>query len=120
MGRTEETMPALDNKLRIAVGGLTFEGNSLSPVVADYQTCERILLKQGAELVRDLAGKGTEMSGALYTLGLSEEVEVVPLITSTADAPARTPLAAWRSQAATAPPAHPTSSRCLSNGGPCP
>ena len=73
-------MPDLGNKLRIAVGGLTFEGNSLSPVVADYRTCERFLLKQGEELVRDLAGKGTEMSGALYTLGLSEEVEVIPLI----------------------------------------
>ncbi|MBI1779643.1 MAG: M81 family metallopeptidase [Proteobacteria bacterium] len=63
---------------RIAVGGLLFEGNTLSPVVSDMADFENKYLERGAGLAK-LMSSNTEVGGALHLFGLYE-AEVLPLI----------------------------------------
>lgn len=81
-------------KLRIAIGGIAFEGNSLSPQRAGRDSFEQKYLKLGPEILRDLRGSNTEHGGALSVLEL-RDVEVVPLIATHGGAGGRVTAACW-------------------------
>src|ERR1017187_10052733 len=67
------------HKYRIAIGGISFEGNSLSPQRANRDQFEKKYLKTGSEILTDLAGTNTEHAGAIAVLRL-RDAEIVPLL----------------------------------------
>ncbi len=67
--------------MRIAIGALLFEGNTLSPVVNELIDFQNKYCEDGPRLVAKLRGQGVEMSGAIAVLE-AEGVEIVPLFAS--------------------------------------
>ena len=65
--------------MRIAIGAVLFEGNTLSPLVNTLQDFENKYLVAGPELVPGLRGSGTEMAGAIRALEVAG-AGIVPLI----------------------------------------
>ncbi len=66
-------------RLRIALGALLFEGNTLSPVVTGRADFASKYLASGAEIQATLASTNTEVGGALEVFH-GADVEVIPLI----------------------------------------
>jgi microcystin degradation protein MlrC len=67
------------SRLRVAVGALLFEGNTLSPVVTGRADFASKYLVSGEEIPATLASTSTEVGGALEVFR-GADVEVVPLI----------------------------------------
>jgi microcystin degradation protein MlrC len=67
------------SRLRVAVGALLFEGNTLSPVVTGRADFASKYLASGDEIPARLAATNTEVGGALEVLR-GADVEIVPLI----------------------------------------
>ena len=65
--------------LRIAIGALLFEGNTLSPLKNGLQDFQNKYYASDAEMLALLRGGQVEMSGAIATLEAEPEVELVPL-----------------------------------------
>lgn len=65
--------------MRIAVGGLLFEGNTFSPVIATRADFTSKYLVEGAEVVAKLAGTGTEIGGAIDEIRDARD-EILPLV----------------------------------------
>ncbi len=81
--------------MRIAIGALLFEGNTLSPVVNELIDFQNKYCEDGPQLVARLRGQGVEMSGAIAVLE-AEGVEIVPLFASHGGAGGRVSAGAWR------------------------
>ena len=81
--------------MRIAIGALLFEGNTLSPVVNELIDFQNKYCEDGPRLVAKLRGQGVEMSGAIAVLE-AEGVEIVPLFASHGGAGGRVSAGAWR------------------------
>jgi microcystin degradation protein MlrC len=90
-------------KLRIAVGAMLFEGNTLSPVRTTLDDFRNKYLARGREVL-DLADSGIEIAGALQVLN-SIDAEIVPLLATHGGAGGRvtgdchTTLKAWMLEA---------------------
>jgi microcystin degradation protein MlrC len=67
------------SRLRVALGALLFEGNTLSPVVTVRADFASKYLASGDEIPARLAATNTEVGGALEVLR-GADVEIVPLI----------------------------------------
>ncbi len=80
---------------RIAIGGILFEGNSLSPVRTTLAAFRSKYLKADGEIARDLANSGTEMAGALSVLEACD-CEIVPLIATHGGAGGKVTAECWR------------------------
>jgi len=79
---------------RIAIGGIAFEGNSLSPRRSDRSQFEQKYLKAGAGIIADLTGTRTEYGGALEVLQL-RQADVVPLLATHGGAGGRVTSECW-------------------------
>lgn len=79
---------------RIAIGGIAFEGNSLSQLRCERATFEQKYLKAGADLVAALADTTTEHAGALSVLGL-RDADIVPLLATHGGAGGHVSRACW-------------------------
>jgi microcystin degradation protein MlrC len=66
---------------RIAVGSLTFEGNSFSPLLSGLDQFERCYLLEGEALFGGLAGTRDAMAGAMAAL---QDADMLPLIAADA------------------------------------
>src|SRR5688572_18907944 len=78
---------------RIAVGSLTFEGNSFSAVVTDLDQFRRCYLLEGAAIVETLAGTRDAVAGALEAL---VDTDLVPLVAADAGAGGRVASGAYQ------------------------
>ncbi|MBL8702538.1 MAG: M81 family metallopeptidase [Alphaproteobacteria bacterium] len=65
--------------MRFAVGGLLFEGNTFSPVIATRADFASKYLVEGDAVVARLTGTGTEVGGAIDEIGAARD-EILPLI----------------------------------------
>ena len=65
--------------MRIAIGAVLFEGNTLSPLVNTLQDFRNKYLVAGPELVPGLRASGTEMAGAIRALEVAG-AGIAPLI----------------------------------------
>jgi microcystin degradation protein MlrC len=81
-------------RLRIAVGGLLFEGNSLSPVRNGLETFRGNGLAEGEEVLARMPGTDTEVAGALSVLAATGD-EPMPLIATHGGAGGRVTRPAW-------------------------
>ena len=86
---------SLRRRHRVAIGGIAFEGNSLSPARSGRAQFEQKYLKIGREIVTDLAGTGTEYGGAIDVLEL-RGAEIVPLLATHGGAGGRVTAECWR------------------------
>ena len=68
----------VSEKLRIAIGALLFEGNTLSPVRTTLDDVRNKYLARGREVL-ELADSEIEIAGALQVLN-SIDAEIVPLL----------------------------------------
>ena len=68
--------------MRVALGRISHEANTLCPRATDWADFENGWIRRGAEVLEELEGKNIEESGAMHTLGVSEEpgCEVIPLL----------------------------------------
>lgn len=64
--------------MRFAVGGLLFEGNTFSPVIATRADFASKYLAEGDGIVTQLAGTGTEIGGAIAEANEGRD-EILPL-----------------------------------------
>jgi len=85
---------SLQRRYRIAVGGIAFEGNSLSPMRSARDAFEQKYLKVGDEIATDLADTTTEHAGALAVLRL-RGAEILPLLATHGGAGGRVTAACW-------------------------
>lgn len=81
---------------RIAVGGLLFEGNTLSPVRNPLTTFTNNLYAEGEEILRRFTGTDTEPAGALSVLAATGAT-VLPLLHTHGGAGGRVTAEAWTS-----------------------
>ena len=65
--------------MRIAIGAVLFEGNTLSPLVNTLQDFRNKYLVAGPELLPGLRASGTEMAGAIRALEVAG-AGIAPLI----------------------------------------
>lgn len=77
---------------RIAIGSLTFEGNSFSSVLTGLDQFERCYLLEGQAIVDALGGTRDAVAGGLSALG---EADVVPLVAADAGSGGRVEDAAY-------------------------
>lgn len=80
---------------RIAVGGLLFEGNTLSPVRNPIETFLNNPYAEGEDVVSRFAGTTTEAAGALSALEAAG-AEAVPLLYTHGGAGGRVTAEAWK------------------------
>lgn len=82
----------VSSRPRIAVGSLTFEGNSFSNVITDLDQFRRCYLLEGEEVLASLAGTRDAVAGAIRAL---QGAECVPLVAADAGAGGRVATAAY-------------------------
>ena len=82
-------------KCRIAIGGISFEGNSLSPQRTNREQFEKKYLKAGSDIITDLAGTTTEHAGAIAVLQL-RDAEIIPLLATHGAAGGQVTRACWQ------------------------
>ena len=85
---------SLQRRYRIAIGGIAFEGNSLSPMRSTRASFEQKYLKIGDEILTDLADTSTEHAGALAVLKV-RGADVVPLLATHGGAGGRVTRNCW-------------------------
>lgn len=88
-------MAAKGGQYRVAIGGVLFEGNSLSPIRTTIAAFRNKYLKVDGEIVRDLTDSGTEMAGAISVLDAAG-CAVIPLIATHGGAGGRVTTECWR------------------------
>lgn len=83
-----------DDRTRIAIGAVLFEGNSFSAVRADLETFKRGYLVTGSDVIGGLEHSATEMAGAISACRAAG-AEIVPTLATHGGAGGRVSAAAF-------------------------